>query len=323
MELMMGISQYFFDGRLRKQFLSILLVPILFSMTACESLTAKRNGPSRKDVAVAPALHGPRQRVLILPFLTENLKNSENLRAQAKKSFVEALVKAGTFVVVDSEDLKVDFKKFYNNSEYQLTDMAKEVLALGIPIIMEGKVLTFKVKRKSGTVGVFKQVKSEFESSVRVRLLSSSSGREMLNTTKTITLEEPGIRVPDDMTFDQLMEENPELIQKLVTDAFLQFLPSLSQVTQKMGWEGRIAMIDSDKIYLNVGQLTGLNVGDILKVSEAGEDVFDPQTGTYIGKTPGRMKGTIEIVNFFGQDGAVSVIHSGAGFKENDRVDVY
>jgi hypothetical protein len=72
-----------------------------------------------------------------------------------------------------------------------------------------------------------------------------------------------------------------------------------------------------------VGRISGVQVGDILKVVEDGNEIYDTELGYHVGKVQGRVKGTLEIVGFFGQDGAVSVVHSGAGFKENDRVEIY
>jgi hypothetical protein len=82
-------------------------------------------------------------------------------------------------------------------------------------------------------------------------------------------------------------------------------------------------MISGERVYVNAGRLSGLQVGDILKVTEEGDDVYDPDTGRFIGTAPGRLKGTIEVVSYFGKDGAIAVIHSGSGFQENDRVELY
>ena len=64
-------------------------------------------------------------------------------------------------------------------------------------------------------------------------------------------------------------------------------------------------------------------MGDILKITEEGDEIFDPDTGIFIGRAPGRMKGTVEVVSYFGRDGSICLIHSGSGFKENDRVELY
>jgi hypothetical protein len=37
---------------------------------------------------------------------------------------------------------------------------------------------------------------------------------------------------------------------------------------------------------------------------------------------PGPFKGILKVVDYFGGDGAVAVIHSGAGFRERDRVEM-
>ena len=125
------------------------------------------------------------------------------------------------------------------------------------------------------------------------------------------------------MDTDKYFTNNPLILEKLINDAFVDFIPSILSTMDRLSWEGRIAMVTGDRIFLNVGKISGLQIGDILKVNEEGDEVYDPQSGSYIGKTPGRLKGTLEVVSYFGQDGSIAVIHSGNGFKENDRVELY
>ena len=108
-----------------------------------------------------------------------------------------------------------------------------------------------------------------------------------------------------------------------VRKAFAATVPGLVKSIEKLDWEGRVALVNGDRLYLNAGRISGIQIGDILKVTEDGEEIFDPETGAFIGLAPGRMKGTIEVVSYFGKDGAIAVIHSGSGFKENDRVELY
>ncbi len=92
---------------------------------------------------------------------------------------------------------------------------------------------------------------------------------------------------------------------------------------EKLSWEGRVAAVAGERIFVNAGRLSGLQVGDILKITDEGDDVYDPETGRFIGTAPGRLKGTVEVVSYFGKDGAIAVVHSGSGFQENDRVELY
>ena len=266
---------------------------------------------------------GPRKRLMVLPFLDSSGIRSQDLRDDARADFVHDLNRTGSVIVVDTSDLKIDFSKELRGGEYALSDIAKKAQPLGVHAVLEGKLLALNVKRMADPVGVFRQVKSRFEAQVRVRIASSRSGHEMFNTVKTVTLEESNLRVAESTDSDRFLTKNPELVRKLVKEAFLDFTPQIRASMDKMNWEGRVAMINGDRIFLNVGKISGLQVGDVLKVSDEGDEVYDPQSGNYIGKTPGRMKGTLEVVSFFGQDGSIAIIHSGSGFKESDRVELY
>jgi hypothetical protein len=201
--------------------------------------------------------------------------------------------------------------------------MGKSAQTLGVAAILEGKVMEIRIKRKADNVGLVRNLKTVFEVMVRVRLLNVRSGKEIFNTVKTVTLEEQNVRVAERVDTDKFIENNPEMIEVLVKDAFLDFTTQIISALDRVSWEGRIAAIQGDRIYLNVGRVSGIQVGDLLKVTEDGDDVYDPENGSHIGRVPGRLKGTLEVISYFGNDGSISIIHSGSGFKENDRVELY
>ena len=84
-----------------------------------------------------------------------------------------------------------------------------------------------------------------------------------------------------------------------------------------------MAKIIGNKIYLNSGRDSGLNIGDILKVITEGQDIFDPETGALIGVSKGDVKGTLEVIDYFGPDGSISILHSGGSVTEGDFVQLY
>ena len=71
------------------------------------------------------------------------------------------------------------------------------------------------------------------------------------------------------------------------------------------------------------GEMSGISRGQLLKVFGDGEPVTDLASQQFLGMAPGRFKGILKVVDYFGMDGAIAVIHSGAGFKEKDRVEIY
>lgn len=265
----------------------------------------------------------PRKRVMILPFLDAKESRPVELRQKSREEFIRDLNMRGQVIALDSAELKMDLGKLVANNEYKMDEITKAASSMGVVSVLEGRIEDLKVKRQADEVGVFRQMKTRFEASVRVRIFSARTGKELFNTLKTVTLDDAQTRVAENSSADRLLETNPLLLQRLVTDAFLDFANDINGVMDKLGWEGRIAMISGDRIFINVGRISGVQMGDILKVSNEGDDVYDPQTGRYVGRVPGRLKGTLEVVSFFGQDGSIAIVHSGAGFKENDRVELY
>lgn len=301
----------------------------LFVLLASCSLFEPRNTVARKTVREENLVNnarpdnGPRKRVLILPFLDAAPDRSPEFRERARQAFLQRLNRGGELLAVDSTELKIDPSKFIEREQYKMKDIAPAAKELGVSAVLEGKILDIKIKRKSGTIGIVRKLTTAFEVQVSVRLANVRGGREIFNTIKTVTVEQDDVRVAERVETDRFIKENPQILETIVRDAFLDFVPQITATLAKVTWEGRIAALNGDRVYLNVGRLSGVQVGDLLKVFEEGEDIFDPEFGSHIGKVPGRLKGTLEVVSYFGTDGSIAIVHSGAGFKENDRVELY
>lgn len=160
-------------------------------------------------------------------------------------------------------------------------------------------------------------------SKINIRLVSSKSGKVIFDQAKKSSAELVTTRVAEYSYSDKLLRDDPVLIQKSVIKTSRMFLADIVKSIDKIAWEGSIALVNGEKIYINAGRLSGLQIGDILKVTEKGPEVYDPDTGRYIGNAPGRMKGRLEVVSYFGKDGAITIVYSGSGFTENDRVELY
>ncbi|HEY1079748.1 MAG TPA: hypothetical protein VGE46_06605 [Bdellovibrio sp.] len=306
---------------------SVFLLFCAFVLASCA--TFDRSTPSVrrevKDVNYEARKEdsSPRKRLMVLPFLDAADSRPQELRDRARTAFVADLNRTGEVIALDSKELKADITKMMEGGQYKLPEIAKAAQTIGVNAVLEGKILDIRIKRKSDNVGVVRHLTTAFEVVAQVRVVTGRAGREVFNTVKTVTVEEQGVRVGERVETDKFLANNPDVIQTIVKDAFLDFTPQVLASLDKVTWEGRIAAINGDRIYLNVGRVSGLQVGDLLKVTEDGDDVYDPESGGHIGRVPGRLKGTLEVISYFGNDGAISVVHSGSGFRENDRVELY
>jgi hypothetical protein len=88
----------------------------------------------------------------------------------------------------------------------------------------------------------------------------------------------------------------------------------------KIAWFGRVEFVKEGKVYLNLGQNSGLKVGDRLKVVEPGKEVVNPKTHSILGYTADIPQGEIKVTELLGNSGAVGLPVNGGPFKSNDKV---
>lgn len=265
----------------------------------------------------------PKKRLLILPFLDESDRRPKSLRDLAQRAFTQDINRTGKVLAFDVGQVKLDASSFLKDNAYKMQDLSKAAATLGVNAVVEAKIIDIRIRRKGDNIGVVRNLRSEFDIVAQVRVVNVRRGKEVFNTIKTVTVEDQNVRVAERVEADRFIENNPQMIEVLVKDAFLDFVPQVMSSIDQVEWQGRVAAISGDRIYLNVGKASGLMVGDLLKVMEDGDDVYDPESGSHIGRVQGRLKGTLEVISYFGTDGAIATVHSGGGFKENDRVEMY
>lgn len=265
-----------------------------------------------------------KKRILVLPFIDKNDgTRPQDARVLAREAFIADLNRSQNILMTDVDQLKTPPEKYIKNGEYDLKKIAQDSQKQGFTSIIEGQIIDVRIKNAADKIGLVRDISTIYEVVVRMRILNVRTENEVFNTVKTVTLEEDNKRIIERVANDQFFARNPELLKVLIKDAFLDFTPQIQGALIDIQWEGRIAAIRGEKIYLNVGKISGVQIGDILKVVEDGSEIYDPEIGYHLGHIRGRSKGTLEIISYFGQDGAVSVMHSGANFKESDRVEIY
>ncbi|MCB0391205.1 MAG: hypothetical protein KDD58_07940 [Bdellovibrionales bacterium] len=307
----------------------LLVMPVF--LISCGLTSERRSQPSpsivQKNVSYTarPYADSPlRKRILVLPFIDEKVSRSSAVTNSAREAVIRQLSKTQSFVIVRNSDLPQDPGKFLNeNREYDLEKIAPIASSLGISAIIEGKVLEVKAKRIGDQVGLFREVKAKVETKVRLRIMAARNGRIILEDVRSGSVEASTTRVAEYSFSDRYLEEDPKLIRLSIHQAFNGTISNVVRAIDKISWQGLVALVSGERVFINAGRLSGIQIGDILKVTEEGEEVFDPDTGTFLGKAPGRMKGTVEVVSYFGKDGAICLVHSGSGFKENDQVELY
>jgi TolB-like protein len=303
----------------------------VLSLSACTHLSSRSDEektPTVETRDVTPAARAedeaPHHRLLVLPFLDERPDHAQAVLEASRQAVVHELARTHQFIVVTPEDFPQDPKKFLNeDNEYDLPQVAKIANGIGVAAVLEGKVLSIKAKRIGDSMGLIRQLKAQVTCQVRVRIFAGKNGKEILNEVRTADTDASSTRYAERGDISASLSDDPELVRAAIRKAFVGAMPNITRAIEKLSWEGRVAMVSGERVFVNAGRISGLQIGDILKVTEEGDDVYDPESGRFIGAAPGRLKGTVEVVSYFGKDGSIAVIHSGSGFQENDRVELY
>ena len=282
-------------------------------------------GPEARDVPldVRGDNESPRHRVLVLPFLEVRPGLISPDAEFARALVIRDLKLSRQIVVVTPEELSLDVKKYIDEkNDYNLGEVAKVAQQMGLAAVVEGKLLSIQIKRTVDSLGLIRAQHAETSGQLRLRAVAGRNGKEIFNDIRSAVIEASSSRLGSRLG-SAAPRNDPELGRAVVAKIVFGFVPPLVRAIDKLNWEGRVAMVNGERVFLNAGRLSGVQIGDLLKVSEEGDDVYDPDSGRFIGTAPGRLKGTVEVRSYFGKDGAIAIIHSGSGFLENDRVELY
>jgi hypothetical protein len=226
--------------------------------------------------------------------------------------------------VLIPEDLQVRMttEDFIHGDQVKVAQLIREGRKLGVAVLVIGRISKVTFRTRGDEVGILRQKQSLSGVEVELKVFDVATGREILAVSK-----------PGEATANALVTTSPtdveakrqraELTQLALRRAMSLATPEILRGVEKLGWQGHVAKVMGNKLYINAGRQSGLVGGDILKVTSPGDDVYDPITGAYLGRSVGQLKGTLEVVDFIGPDAAVTEVHTGGNFQEGDLVKLY
>lgn len=263
-----------------------------------------------------------RKRAVLLPFWNDTPIKGK-FEVYSKNALKDMLLERNQINIVDERDISLRSQDFYLDTEkVNVNHLAENGKKWGVSLVILGRISKIAFRKKNDDVGLLRPSAAKAAASVELRLVDVAQAKEIalgqgsgISENSTLNLFGEGAEDTD--------ETRNELVADAIANAISKALPALNKEIEKIQWRGRIAKITGAKLYVNAGRATGVQLGDILKVNSQGQEIFDPDTGLYLGRTPGDLKGTLEVVEYFGEDGSITRVHSGANFVEGDTVQLY
>jgi len=307
---------------------SALAISTILFLTSCMNKPIRRRGSSyvprgQYGQESRPEFYPIKKKVALLPFFNESPFGKEDLAITATEEFRRELGRMRDYNVdPQAQSLFGTSKEIYAGGGMKLVQLTRKAKLSGVNLVIYGRITHAKVRQKTDEIGMVRKTKSYAESVVEVRVFDVHANKEIFSEKMDGNINDSAHKFflsERDATLDY----RRNLLRYSVRVAVRRFLPKINKLGAKLDWVGRVAKIIGSKIYVNAGRKSGITVGDILKVMTEGTEIFDPESGALIGVSKGEVKGTLEIIDFFGPDGAVAILHSGGSVTEGDFVQLY
>ncbi len=302
------------------------LVPVLvaaFGLSACAPIT--RRGPISQAAKVnSVSEFSPiKKKIALLSFYNESPMGGEDLAVNATEEFRREVMKSREFLFdPEAEATFGTSREIYAGGGIKLAQLARKAKMSGVNIVVFGRIREARVRQKSDEIGFVRKVKSLAETVVEVKVYDVLSNKELFSESLDGNITDDNLRFYNSESEENLSYRQ-DLLRYSVRVAVRKLVPQVVKIGSRLDWMGRVAKIIGTRIFINAGRSSGVNLGDILKVITEGQEIFDPESGAMIGMSQGEVKGTLEVVDYFGPDGAVCTLHSGGSVTEGDFVQLY
>ena len=304
---------------------SLLLMAAVLIFNGC---AVKTSGEVRDDSSLtgisdelAPSgdYTGPKLRVGVVNFQNRTPSKHIGIGEAAADILGTILQKTGRFIIIPQQDVAsiLDQQAMGASGAINPATAAKMGKVLGLNAMVTGAITAYSEAEEGSDYLVYKKKKQIARVTVDYRIVDTTTGIQMVADSGQGVYEKKtggALGLGSKSSYDADLRDGA--LRDALTKAMVNMLPQF----ERQEWSGRIASIKGRTVYLNAGQKTGLKVGDLLMVQELGEEIIDPQTNVSLGRAPGPLKGELMVTGFFGSDGSVAIIKSGAGFKANDLV---
>ncbi len=301
---------------------------ILFIFVSCTQAPVIRRGSGgyqsyNKTPVNNNAFASIKKKVALLELFNESPYGKEDLAIHTTQELKKELSRTRDYVVDnESGHLFGTSKEVYSGGGMKLAQLSRKAKLSGINLVIYGRITMARVRQKKDEIGFLRKVKSYSELILELRVFDVNANKEIYAEKINGNVNDSNMRFFMSDRKEGLIYKR-KLMRYSARVAVKRFLPKLAKLGAKLDWTGRVAKIIGSKIYINAGRKSGIQTGDVLKVLTEGQEVFDPESGALLGVSKGEVKGTLEIVDYFGPDGAVAILHSGGSVTEGDFVQLY
>jgi len=264
---------------------------------------------------------GPKLRVGVVNFQNLTPSSVLGIGEAAADILGTILQRTERFIVIPQQDLAsiLAQQRLGASGSINPETAAKMGQILGLNAIVTGAVTAYSEAEEGTDFIVGKSKKQIARVTVDYRIVDTTTGVQLMADSGAGIYEK---KVTTVLGAGGKASYDTDLRDGALRDALAKAMVNMMRQLESQPWKGKIAKVSGDKLYINAGRKTGLQVGDKLDVYRVGEDIIDPDTHLKLGTMEDKVGQAIIQQNDLGDKADMSVASttSGMGFKQGDVV---
>jgi len=303
---------------MKKALCLMMMTAMAFLFTGCPKQNDKpvTKEPEKKE------LTGPKKRVGIFEFENKSRYGRNRLSNAAVDVLYTELQQADVFVLYERADLDELDKEFdlIDSGHVNLDTAAQAGRLVGVQAVVVGTISQFGIWEEAKDYGVYQKKMIIAEATVDVRVVNVTTGKVIFADSGTGRVEQELETV---LGFGEKSTFNETMADKALRAAMEKFTGNLVDEVIKIPWQGFVMDVDQrstgEVIYINAGRLSGMPMGQMLRVKRVTGKLTDPVTGEFKGYKTEPL-GKARVIDLTGEDVAVAEMVEGSGAKRGDMV---
>jgi len=231
------------------------------------------------------------------------------------------LQRTGRFIIIPQQDIESIMAQQAQGATGAVNpDTAAPMgQVMGLNAIVTGAVTAYSEAEEGSTFIVGGSHTQIARVTVDYRIVDTTTGVQLMADSGAGIYEKKTTKV---LGMGSKAGYDSDLRDGALRDALTKAMVNMMKQLGKKKWNGRIAQVDENNLYINAGQKSGLNVGTKIDVFRPGKEIIDPVTKMKLGSTERKIGQALVQQNDIGDDGDLSIAipTSGTGFQLGDVV---
>jgi hypothetical protein len=225
---------------------------------------AQKNSSISKKV---DTLGQPKKRVVVFNFWNSTPVRSKDSGAFASDELKRALLSTRRVIIPEDVRVSLETLDYIQGDDVKVAQLIMQGRKLGVAVIVIGRISRIVFRQSGDDVGIIRQKQSRAAVDVEAKIFDVNSGREITAIGKSgYATIDASVSIAVESVESRKYRE--ELTQLALRDAAVKLVPDILLGIEKMQWEGKIAKVSQDRVFLSSGKTSGLVGGDILRATQ-------------------------------------------------------